>query len=127
MARLMRYMLNMKGNKIFSTLYIKLSKPVIYSLVPPILERVDVGRISECGINVTNTFPEGVKYLYTDDGTYPTKDSPELPDRITKNCTIQVIAVVEQRDAVLISASTGSLVIDDLRNEMPAFRLCDGS
>lgn len=127
MARLMRFMINYQGNKIFSTLSIKLSKPVLYDLSPPMLERVDTGRISECGISVSNSFPEGVGFLYTDDGTDPTKSSPELPERITKNCTVKVIAIVEHDDYISISASAGVLVIDDLRNEMPIFRLFDGS
>lgn len=129
MARLMRYMINYQGNKIFSTLSIKLSKPIIYNLNPPILERVDVGKISECSIKVTNTFSDGVRYLYTDDGSDPTKDSAELTSgmRITKNCTIKVIAMVEDANSISMSASAGVLVIDDLRNEMPIFRISDRS
>ena len=127
MARLMRYMINYQGKEIFSTLSIKLSKPILYSLAPPILERVDVGRLSECGVAVANTFPDGVKYLYTDDGTQPTSKSPELPSVIDKNCTIRAIAIVEDANSIRMSASAGVLVIDDLRNEMPIFRLSDRS
>lgn len=123
MARLMRYMLNYQGRKLFSTLSIKLSKPVIYSLSPPILERVDTGKVYECGISVANGYPSSVKYLYTDDGTQPTSESPELPSVIDKNCTIKAIAVVEYQDRIEISASAGVLVIDDLRLAIPAFTI----
>lgn len=123
MARLMRYMINYQGRKLFSTLSIKLSKPVIYNLAPLILERVDTGRVSQCGISVANSYPIGVRYLYTDDGTEPTMSSPELPSVIEKNCTIKAIAVVEYQNRIEMSASAGVLVIDDLRVEMSALTL----
>ena len=130
MARLMRqFMINFQGKKLFSTLSIKLSKPIVYNLSPPLLEKVASDRTDECYIKVTNTFPDGVVYRYTIDGTDPTKDSAELlsDTKITRNCTVKVIAMVEDMTSIHMSASAGVLVIDDLRNTMPIFRLADRS
>lgn len=130
MARLMRqFMINHQGKKIFSTLSIKLSKPIIYNLSPPVLEKVATDRTDECYIKVINTFPSGVVYRYTVDGTDPTKDSDVLTGttKITRNCTVKAITMIESATSISMSASAGVLVIDDLRNNMPIFRLLDRS
>lgn len=124
MARLMRYMINYQGRKLFSTLSIKLAKPIVYSLAPPVPEAVFTDGVCwECGLTVTNknTFPSGTVYRYTIDGSRPDGGSPILTDGtvIDRNCTVNIIAVCEESDAVLISASTGEITIDTLRNAVP--------
>lgn len=124
MARLMRYMINYQGRKLFSTLSIKLAKPVVYSLTSPVVSAVFDDEICwECGLTITNksAFPAGTVYRYTLDGSRPDGGSPILTDGtvIDRNCTVNIIAVCEESDAVLMSASTGELIIDNLRNAVP--------
>ena len=126
MARLMRYMINYQGNRIISTVHIKLSKPVLYSLVPPMMEKAMTDGVCwECGLNILNSsaFPSGAVFYYTVDGSEPTRQSAVLTADtvIDRNCTVRMIAVYEETKVIRISASVGELIIDDLRNGMPIF------
>lgn len=124
MARLMRYMINYQGRKLFSTLSIKLAKPIVYSLAPPVPEAVFTDGVCwECGLTITNknVFPSGTVYRYTIDGSRPDNNSAILTDStvIDRNCIVNIVAVCEQPDAVLMSASTGEFIIDNLRTAVP--------
>lgn len=126
MARLMRYMINYQGRKLFSTLSIKLSKPVLYTLPPPILEKVMQDGVTwECCVRLLTSYPEGTIFYYTTDGSEPTESSAVFSDGliINRNLTIRMIAVCEGEKTVQKSADVGILVIDDLKNAMPVFTL----
>ena len=129
MARLMRYMINYGDRKLFSTLHIKLAKPIIYDLAPPILEIIPHdGEPWHCGLSIVNASvfsSEDTIFHYTIDGTEPTKDSPVFTDgiEIDRNCTVRIIAMYESTKVMHMSASIGKLVIDNLRNGMAKFKI----
>lgn len=128
MARLMRYMINYQGRKLFSTLSIRLSKSVLYSLPPPVMEPVFQDGVSwECRIGIVNkdAFPDGTVFYYTLDGSDPTRESAVLAEDtvIGRNLTVRMLAVCEEEHAVLMSADIGTLVIDALRNGIPVFTI----
>lgn len=128
MARLMRYMINYQGRKLFSTLSIKLAKPIVYSLAPPVPEAVFTDGVCwECGLSITNknTFPSGTVYRYTLDGSRPDINSAILTDStvIDRNCTVRIVAIYEGEDVIRMSASAGELIIDTLRNGIPSFTI----
>lgn len=126
MARLMRYMFNMNGRKLFSTVHIKLGKPLVYDLVPPVIEIVPYDTEPwHCGLNVINKsgYAEGTVFYYTTDGSEPTKRSLLLTadTEIDRNCTVRIIAVNEGSKTTHISATFGELIVDSLRNGIPIF------
>lgn len=128
MARLMRYMFNMNGRKLFSTVHIKLGKPILYSFPPPVIEAVFEDDVTwQCGINVVNAnaFNEGTVFYYTTDGNDPTDESLVLSEDtvIDKNCTIKIIGRYEDKKTIFMSADIGKLTIDGLRNGMAIFRI----
>lgn len=128
MARLMRYMINYQGRKLFSTLSIKLSKPVVYSFPPPLLKQsFEDGVCWECRLSVANmtAFNKGTVFRYTVDGSVPDESSPAFIDGvlIDRNCTVRIIAIYEDKNTIIKSADAGTLTISTLRNAVPWFQL----
>ena len=126
MARLMRYMLNYQGRKLFANMSIKLSKPVLFSLSPPVLEKRQEDGVSwQCGLDILNTeaYPEGTVFHYTIDGSEPTRESAVFTENtiIDRNCTVRMIGVWEGEKSVRMTAVDGAIEIADLRNAVPAF------
>lgn len=124
MTRLMRYMLNYRGNKLVVA-YCNLSKRAVYNLPPPLLEQIPTSNVWECMIRILNTYEKGTIYRYTTDGSNPTVDSPILnEDTVFKeNCIVKVIAVHESDKIISVSASFGSIEINNLRNGIPIWRI----
>lgn len=124
MTRLMRYMLNYRGKKLVVA-YCNPSKKALYNLPPPIIEQVRGSSVSECFLKVVNQYEDGTIFRYTTDGSYPTLESPILEsDMVFKeNCIVKVIAVHDGDNFISVSASYGSIEIDNLRNGIPMWSI----
>lgn len=122
MTRLMRYMLNYRGKKLVVA-YCKPSKRKLHNLPSPIIEQVSTSNVWECMIRICNRYEDGTIYRYTTDGSYPTLESPILESSTVfdKNCIVKVIAVHESNETISISASFGSIEIDNLKAGIPSW------
>ena len=122
MTRLMRYMLNYRGKKLVVA-YCTLSKRKLYNLPSPSIEQVSTSKVWECTIRICNKYEDGTIYRYTIDGSYPTLNSPVLEGStiFDKNCIVKVIAVHESNEIISISASFGSIEIDNLKAGIPSW------